>query len=142
MSPVNLEHHVNSRMNGSFILSLKQSASSSCKTGPRPPHFSSCQSPHSSCLTHHTVQLPTSIAIAKRSFRILIFTIKALIIISALFACSACLVTYRRKRKNRDSAHLSPAVSPRELFVTPQSNATPLHWLTRLKISRALESHG
>lgn len=38
---------------------------------------------------------------AKRSLIILVFTIKALIIIPALSACSACLVTYTRMRKNR-----------------------------------------
>lgn len=47
------------------------------------------------------MQLSTSIDTAKRSLIILVFTIKALIIIPALSACSACLVTYTRMRKNR-----------------------------------------
>lgn len=76
------------------------------------PSSSRCQNSHSSCRTHHTVQLSTSIAIAKRSLRILSFTIKALIIIPALFACSACLVTYRGMRKKRGLGSSFPSRLP------------------------------
>lgn len=82
--------------------------SSSQKRGSHPPCSSSCcQNSHSSCRTHHTVQLPTGTATGK-SLIILIFTIKALIIIPALFACSECLITYRMMRKKPGTQLIFP----------------------------------
>lgn len=40
------------------------------------------------------------------------------------------------------AAHRSPAVSPRELFVCPQGDATPLRWPAGFKISRARRALG
>lgn len=92
-----------------------------------PLSSSCCQNSHSSCRTHHTVQLSASIAIAKRSLRILSFTIKALIIIPALSACSACLVTYRGRRKKRGLGSSFPSDSQGAVRDSAaQSHATAL----------------
>lgn len=116
----------------------KQSESSSRREDP----IRLTRSEFTQLMGHHTVQLSTSTATAKRSLIILIFTIKALIIIPALFV-PAGLVTYRRMRKTQGLGSSPTAVIFKGVLVCPSPvfHATTLAGTLGLKLNRPESSH-